>query len=345
MKAFAWLLGAGFAAMSLAMAAPAAADVEKGIDAWLNGDFAEAVNQWRPLAIEGDADAQFNLAQAYKLGRGVPADLVQAEHWYQRAAMQGHVEAEDNYGLALFQNGRRLEALPWLEKSVARGEPRAQYILGAALFNGDFVAKDWVRGYALVTRASATGLPQASKALAQMDQYMPLEERQRAMVLAREIEVAHARPVAPAPAATAANKPVGAPYPVPGEPAPWAAVAPRKPVPATRAEQAPAKPAEPVRIAEVRTSVPKPSEPAPAPRRAADNWRIQLGAFSDAARARTLWNGLKPRIKGLGSLEPHYVKAGAMTRLQAGPFADKADADRQCGAVKAAGQPCLAVRP
>ena len=56
-------------------AAPARADVKAGVDAWQAGNYPAAVAEWRPLAIAGDADAQFNLGQAYKLGRGVPADL------------------------------------------------------------------------------------------------------------------------------------------------------------------------------------------------------------------------------------------------------------------------------
>src|SRR3546814_1254046 len=73
----------------LALAAPAHADVKAGVDAWQAGDYQKAVAEWRPLAVAGDADAEFNLGQAYKLGRGVPADLVQAESWYRRAAKQG----------------------------------------------------------------------------------------------------------------------------------------------------------------------------------------------------------------------------------------------------------------
>ena len=63
----------------LLSAAPALADVKSGVDAWQAGDYQTAVAEWRPLAVAGDADAQFNLGQAYKLGRGVPADMVQAE--------------------------------------------------------------------------------------------------------------------------------------------------------------------------------------------------------------------------------------------------------------------------
>src|SRR3546814_4190696 len=100
----------------------------------------------------------FNLGQAYKLGRGVPTDLNQAEAWYRRAAKQGHLQAEDNLGLVLFTANRREEAMTFITRSAARGEPRAQYVLGTAHFNGDLAAKDWPRAYALTKRASDAGL-------------------------------------------------------------------------------------------------------------------------------------------------------------------------------------------
>ena len=145
-----------------AVTAPALADVKQGVDAWSRGDYRKAVEQWRPAANAGDAQAQFNLGQAYKLGRGVPVDMALAEQWYRKAALQGLPQAETNYGLALFDQGKRGEALPWLEKSTARGEPRAQLVLGTMLFNGDGVSKDWRRAYALLVRASAAGLPSAN---------------------------------------------------------------------------------------------------------------------------------------------------------------------------------------
>ena len=89
------------------LAAPVAADVKAGVDAWAKGEFKKAVEQWRGPAIAGDPDAQFNLGQAYKLGRGVPVDPGLAESWFRRAALQGHEQAADNYGLALFRRARR----------------------------------------------------------------------------------------------------------------------------------------------------------------------------------------------------------------------------------------------
>src|SRR5512139_542301 len=162
------LIGAAIAAASLALA-PAGADVQPGgnavktgVDAWQAGRYDDAVRAWLPLAERGDPDAQFNLGQAYKLGRGVPTDLKLAQGWYEKAAQQGHEQAQANLGLILFQNGAREAAMPWIRKAADHGDPRAQYVLGTALFNGDVVAKDWPRAYALMTRAAARGLPQAA---------------------------------------------------------------------------------------------------------------------------------------------------------------------------------------
>ena len=174
--------------VALALGAqPALADVKAGVDAWSRGDYAVAVREWQGLAEAGDADALFNLAQAYRLGRGVPVDEARAETYYARAAAKGHLQAADTYGLMLFQSGRRELALPYVEDAARRGDPRSQYLLGIAYFNGDLVSKDWVKGYALLTLANSAGLPQAAPALAQMDASVPLEQRQQAAGLAEQM--------------------------------------------------------------------------------------------------------------------------------------------------------------
>jgi TPR repeat protein len=81
------------AAAAILLATSALAGVKEGVDAWQAGNFGAAVKEWRPLADQGDSDAQFNLGQAYKLGRGVPADLRIAQSWYEKAAQQGHAPA------------------------------------------------------------------------------------------------------------------------------------------------------------------------------------------------------------------------------------------------------------
>lgn len=332
----AWLLGGAFLSAMSILAAPVLADVKTGVDAWQQGDYARAIVEWRPLAEQGDPDAQFNLGQAYKLGRGVPADLPQAIDWYRRAAAQGHLRAEDNLGLVMFQQGDRANAIPYLQRAAGRGEPRAQYIVGTALFNGDLLSKDWVRAYAMMTRAAASGLPQATTSLQSMDKYVPEDQRKQGLALAATMErgeksTALATAPTPAPASPAPSSIRTTDIPASTTPpayTPTPAPAPVRAQPAAAPPQAAIKP--------------RPA-PTPAPVRAvaSGNWRVQLGAFGEEARAKALWSRLSSRVGGLGDLQPYLVKEGAITRLQAGPLGSSADAGRLCGAVKAAGADCI----
>ncbi len=307
------------AAMALGVvAAPALADVKAGVDAWARGDYAKAIDEWRGPAVAGDPDAQFNLGQAYKLGRGVPVNIAIAEDWYRKAAEQGHPQAADNYGLALFQSGKRDQAVPWLEKSATRGEPRAQYVLGTMLFNGDVVKRDWVRAYALMTRASGTGLEQASSTLAQMDKYVSLADRQKGVELARRYEADAARPVLAEVTAPAVTPP-----------------APRPQRPIATTQLPPSRPATPPpTVAEPR---PTPPAPRPAAVAASGDWRVQLGAFGQPGGAQRLWSQVAAKFPGR---QPYYVKSGTLTRLLVGPYASQAEAARGCGSVK----PCVPMR-
>jgi len=50
------------------VAAPAWADFEAGVLAYIQGDYATALTEFRPLAQQGHAGAQFNLGQMYRKG-------------------------------------------------------------------------------------------------------------------------------------------------------------------------------------------------------------------------------------------------------------------------------------
>jgi cell division septation protein DedD len=333
MKTRGWLLAAAcsLAAAAAAQDAPpapaaggaapvvAAPNVRAGIEAWQAGNYPLAIGNWRPLADRGDADAQYNIAQAYFLGRGVPQNSNLAEQWYERAARQGHEEAQANYGLLLFQNGRRREAMPWIERAANRGDPRAQYVLGTALFNGDLVGRDLPRAYALMSRAAAAGLPPAISQLAAMEPSLSPEDRARGAVLARAL------PEPAAPTRMAMATPPRGPAASQARPA-----APQSPRVRPQSEPAPPR-ARPE---------PRPTQSAsPAPVAAGGRWRIQLGAFSSEANARRAWGAAAGRLPGL---QPSYVRAGNFVRVQAGPLRDRAAASRACAAV---GNGCFPVGP
>ena len=206
MRVFRW--SAIFACAWLSLAAPASAQsVKAGIDAWGRGDYVSAVAIWRPLADAGDADAAFNLGQAYRLGRGVLVDLATAQVWLERAAQKDHPDAQTTLGLLLFQNGNQPEGLRWLKISAERGEARAMLVYGTALFNGDSVAQDPVLGYAYVSRAAAQGLEPAKTTVAQMDEIMPLAQRKKGVALAMQKAKSQPGPKPKQPSATASSQP------------------------------------------------------------------------------------------------------------------------------------------
>lgn len=170
-----------------AFAAPAQADGERGV---MQDDPSEA-------------DAQFELGQAYRLGRGVEQDAAQGELLIAEAAAHGHAPAIDTYALLLFQDGRRAQAIPYLEASARGGSPRAQYLLGIGHFNGDFLVKDWVRAYALMSLSSAGGFAPADEGLAQMDRHLSPNQSQSALLLAEQMIEAGGESMVPVPTSMA----------------------------------------------------------------------------------------------------------------------------------------------
>ena len=90
------------------------------------------IAEWRSFADAGDADAKFNMGQAYRLGRGVPTDIDAAITWFGRAAAQGHARPRTIMACCCSSRVGAADAMPYLERSAARGEALAQYILGTA---------------------------------------------------------------------------------------------------------------------------------------------------------------------------------------------------------------------
>ncbi|MEO8455973.1 MAG: SPOR domain-containing protein [Sphingomicrobium sp.] len=235
-----------------------AQNVRAGIEAWQRADYSKAVAIWRPLAEKGDADAAFNLGQAYRLGRGVPTNIAAATTWFQRSAAKGHIDAQTTLGLLLFENGDVAAGLKWLKAAADKGEPRALLVYGTALVNGDGVKRDPVLGYAYVSRAAAQGLAPAKQTLAQLDQMLPLDARKRGVAIAAA--KAKAQRSSPAQAGAQSKE--------------------KKSLQTATAKPKPAPPA------------------VPAATPATGAWRIQLGAFSQRASAEALFRKLSGSLGG-----------------------------------------------
>jgi uncharacterized protein len=106
-------------------AIPALADFQAGMDAYQKGDYVAAAKEWRPLAEQGDAVAQFNLGLLYLDGHGVPQSSEEASNWFRRAAEQDYVQAQHNLG-AMYGSGQGVkrdyvQAYKWLNICAAKG--------------------------------------------------------------------------------------------------------------------------------------------------------------------------------------------------------------------------------
>jgi TPR repeat protein len=134
MRSLLWLLILSLPASLFA----AGADFATGLTAYQKGDYAGAVKEWRPLAEQGVAEAQFNLGLLYADGQGVPLDPGQAASWFEKAAEQDYGKAQLNLG-ALYSSGKGvkrdyMQAYKWFNICAAKGDSKC-----AA--KRDFVAK------------------------------------------------------------------------------------------------------------------------------------------------------------------------------------------------------------
>ena len=72
-----------------------ARNYNEGFLAAEGGDYQSAVQQWGPLADQGHAIAQFNMALLYHSGLGVDLNEAAALEWYEKSAKNGYYKAQE----------------------------------------------------------------------------------------------------------------------------------------------------------------------------------------------------------------------------------------------------------
>jgi len=174
----------------ICLAVPAWADYKAGEDAYNRGDYATALREWRPLAEQGDARAQYNLGVLYRKGRGVPQDDVQARQWYEKAAAQGQAKAQYNLG-TLYLNGGGVpkdyqQALRWFRMAADQGEALAQTKIGIMYDDGQGVPHDFVQAHKWYNLAATNGDKPAAELRDALAKQMTPAQIAEAQQLARE---------------------------------------------------------------------------------------------------------------------------------------------------------------
>ena len=96
--------GPAIALLLLLAAAPARADFNAGVVAYLQGDYHTAFTTMQPLAEDaGHGYAQYYLGLMYLKGQGVTEDAKQAGAWFRRAAEQAIPQAQYRLGELYFE--------------------------------------------------------------------------------------------------------------------------------------------------------------------------------------------------------------------------------------------------
>ena len=72
------------------------AEYAKGVNAYLDKDYATALKVIKPLAEQGYPEPQYNLGWIYRKGHGVIQNFTRAHMWYNIAASLGHKLAKKN---------------------------------------------------------------------------------------------------------------------------------------------------------------------------------------------------------------------------------------------------------
>ncbi len=169
---------------------PAWADFQAGMDANNREDYATALREWRPLAEQGDAHAQYNLGVMYRKGRGVPQDDVQARQWYKKASVQGVAKAQYNLGILYF-NGEGVpkdyqQALRWFRLAADQGEAVAQTKIAIMYDDGQGVPHDIVQAHKWCILAALNGDKPAAEHRDALAKAMTPAQIAEAQKLARE---------------------------------------------------------------------------------------------------------------------------------------------------------------
>ena len=158
--------------ISVVMPLAYAATYEEGKQAYLEKDYERALEILKPLAEQGNSQAQITMGLMYDYGHGVPKDAAESIRWYRMAAEQGVPLVQHDLGVKYFQGQgvkqNYQEAAKWWEMSANAGVADSQFNLGLMYYRGIGIDKDFQRASTLFEQAANQGHGNAQYSLAVM---------------------------------------------------------------------------------------------------------------------------------------------------------------------------------
>jgi len=149
-------------------------ELEKGLAAYRRKDYKAAFPHFKTAAEQGDAEAQYRLAECYAKAKGVERDYEKAFGWNMKSAEQGYPLARLCVGF-YYEGGigvRRnaAEAEKWIKESfdavlklAEQGDAEAQLYLSTCYGTGRGVERDKKKALEWNRKAAENGIEQAQK--------------------------------------------------------------------------------------------------------------------------------------------------------------------------------------
>jgi hypothetical protein len=169
------------------------AGFNEGVAAYERAAYETALQEFKPLAEQRHAEAQFYLGLMYYMGQGVSEDYAEAFKWFRKAAEQGHAVVQFNIG-GMYYMGQGVpkdyaEALKWYKNAAEQGHAGAQLNLGGMYASGRGVPRDYVMSYMWANLAASQGEETASELRSIVEKEMTPEQIVEAQRLSREFKV------------------------------------------------------------------------------------------------------------------------------------------------------------
>ena len=163
--------------VSIMCAAPSVcrASITSGLQAYRRRDYVRAFRAFAPLAIRGNARAEFYIGYMYLNGQGVAVNYDEAMKWLGRAAARGNSKAMFHLGFMYYAGIGTpcdyAEAEHLFSMAARRGEAIAEFVLGQMRYEGKNGPRDYAGAAAWFRKAAKGGIAAAMNNLGVMYQH------------------------------------------------------------------------------------------------------------------------------------------------------------------------------
>lgn len=141
----------------------------------------DKATQLQEKALQGDAQAAFELGEMHASGVGVKQNNTEAVRWYRIAAEKGNSKAQSLLGTA-YHRGIGLavddvQATEWLSKAADQMDPLAQFQLGEGFESGWVGQRDKAEAYKWYLLSASQGYTKATKKVTAIENTLTKDQR------------------------------------------------------------------------------------------------------------------------------------------------------------------------